>query len=285
MGMAEHDRDWLFTLANRWQFAAGLQQCAGPAEIKTALEMLLELPAHTDCGVERMLMRGFLLEVAAGIRAACRNLPARDRAQLIELSDQLSGASQLDLPLRNRIAAALADLQHRPLLEGAHLAYRARAWLDAHAPSLVTLAKLARELETNTGDLWGSFKREFGITIATYQRQQRAEAVVAALAAGAAVKQIATDSACGEATVRRLVRATTGCTPRQLGRRYASNPVTLRIHSDEIQPVAIAESSVYQLTRSQADPRFGNRSARRKNAAPAREWAAGLPLDRLIPSI
>jgi AraC-like DNA-binding protein len=111
-----------------------------------------------------------------------------------------------------QLEALIADISSLPNVDSS-LAHRARVVLDASPGRHLTIGDMSARLGTNMGYLSRAFQREFGVSLAQYQRRRRAYVTIGALPAGASIKETAFQNHCAEATVRRLVRAATGRTP------------------------------------------------------------------------
>lgn len=220
--------DWSFALASTWQVAVALDARSRRSDVFMALNGLLTLPiTPTSSALERNLLRGFLLELARGLRAARRAIPAHHAHRfdvfcaLLEI--QRTSTGDLIEPARDLI------LQFREGDEPSllHTAERIRALLDQSGPTKLTLSALARMLGKNVRYIDRAFRRRYGKSVAAYRREREAQAGLDAIVTGLPLKRAVDLAGCSESTLRRRIRALTGRTPkgwkgRQAGRISAA---------------------------------------------------------------
>ena len=218
--------DWLLTLSGRWQFAAGLRAGARRADVVSAIEMLLVPVRGWNRMPDALLLRGWVLELALGLRVAARHLSPPVRMPVLAFAEELCATPRITGPLRRQARILLRELQAAPAPGESTLAQRARTYLDERSPAPTDLETLVEALETNPGVLTRAFRSTFGRTIVQYQRERRIEAAIGMLAGAVPVKQVAYDLGCGQATLRRLVRRRTGHPPRDVtrGRAFCEAP-------------------------------------------------------------
>jgi AraC-like DNA-binding protein len=211
-------RSWLLTLSGRWQCAAGLRADATVADVATAIESLFVPIPGWDQLPDALLLRGWVLELAVGLRVAARRLPPRVRPSVLGFSEQLCATPRITPQLRQLARALIYELRGNAAVGNPMLAHSVKAYLDEHLPGTVDLDALSRAHGMRPRALARAFRSEFGRTVVQYCRRRRVDLAIGILAGAVPAKQVAYDIGCGQATLRRLVHRATGRAPREITR-------------------------------------------------------------------
>jgi AraC-like DNA-binding protein len=221
--------DWLFELVAAWQLAIALDRHARRADVIGALRALVHVSDVTGRSMlEGNLARGYLLELARGLRAARSVAPDAAATRL----DVLCG--WLELPTRHtdavmdRAREALAVLGEgdRPHDD---LAVRVRALIDQPGGQRLTASLLARMVGTNPRRVERAFRTRYGESVASYRRKRQAKAALDGVVMALPLKSAIDVAGCSESTLRRRVVAATGRTPRTL---HGRSPVAPTRHTN-----------------------------------------------------
>lgn len=144
--------------------------------------------------------------------------------ELVAFCEDLADVARMTADVRGRAEAVIQSIQRLISCDDRTLAQGTRVLIDA-VPQRRTVVRLAREVGANERHVARAFKREFGVCIARYERQQLTRAILTHLANGASVKEITAKLHCSSATVRRWIRASTGHSARDIrttGRRISA---------------------------------------------------------------
>lgn len=223
-------RDWSFALAAAWQVAIALDARSRRSDLLRALHAFVALSvAPAASVVERSLLRGYLLDLARGLRAARHSAGAARTAELEAFCDCLEVPTTATQRLVPPARALMVHICERDQQFVMNTAEQARALIDQSGNGRLTTTALARLLGQNTRAIERAFRTTYGKTIAAYRREREAQAGLEAIARGLPLKRAVDFAGCSESTLRRRIRALTGRTPRGWKGR---NPGRLSATSD-----------------------------------------------------
>lgn len=209
-------RDWWLTATEMWHMAMGIRRNSGLRDITAAVEGFMTLAERPPVSaVEALVLRGYALELAWRLRQVRGAIPAGARRSLALFCRSLEAPviSERQAACAGELLNQIVQASARPQLD---LASQIRQALDRNRRGRMSVAEVARTLGTNTRYVERAMRRAGDVTISTYQRRRQLEIATDSLRRGQPVKVAAAQAGCSEATLRRLLRAATGLTPREV---------------------------------------------------------------------